>query len=63
MLPDKTHYSLAEAAERINCKPTDLLHYGAHKLITLYVGVPDRVILRIHDECVNAGVKGSHLAA
>jgi len=50
MLPDKTHYSLAEAAERINCKPTDLLHYGAHKLITLYVGVPDRVILRIHDE-------------
>ena len=50
MLPEKTHYSLAEAAERIQCKPNDLLHYGVQKLITLYVGVPDRVDLRIYDE-------------
>ncbi len=50
MLPEKTHYSLAEVAERIQCKPNDLLHYGVQKLITLYVGVPDQVDLRIYDE-------------
>lgn len=50
MLPDKTHYSLAEAAERIQCKPNDLLHYAVQNLITLYVGVPDRVVLRIYDD-------------
>jgi len=50
MLPDKTHYSLTEAAERLQCKPSDLLHFAVQKLITLYVGVPDRVVLRIYDD-------------
>jgi len=50
MLPDKTHYALTEAAERLQCKPSDLLHFAVQKLITLYVGVPDRVVLRIYDD-------------
>lgn len=50
MLPTKTHYSLAEAADLIKCQPNDLLHYAAQKLIVLYVGVPDGVILRVYDE-------------
>lgn len=61
MLPDKTHYSLAEAAERIQCKPNDLLHYAVQKLLTLYVGVPDRVVLRIYDEWTKQDVAPSFL--
>ena len=50
MLPHKTHHSLAEASEHVNCKPGDLLHYAVQKLITLYVGIPDGVYLRVYDE-------------
>lgn len=49
MLPDKTHYSLTEAAEFARCKPSDLLHYAVQTKITLYVGVPEWVNLRVCD--------------
>ena len=54
MHPDKTHYALAEAAELAKCKPLDLLHYAAQRKITLLVGVPDWVEVRIYDETTNS---------
>lgn len=45
----KTHYPLAEAAELAKCKPSDLLHQGVQNNITLLVGVPDWVDVRVYD--------------
>lgn len=54
MAQEKSHYSLAEAAEIAKCKPNDLLHYAAQMKITLLVGVPDWVDVRIYDETTNS---------
>lgn len=50
MFTEKFHYSLVEAAERVKCKPSDLLHYAVQQKIALLTGVPDGVVVRIHDE-------------
>jgi prophage regulatory protein len=50
MPPDRSHYPLAEAAELAKCKPSDLLHFGVQKQISLLVGVPDWVDLRVYDD-------------
>ena len=51
---DKSHYSLEEAAEVAKCRPGDLLHYAAQRKISLLVGVPDWVDVRIYDETTNS---------
>lgn len=45
----KSHYSLAEAADLLHCKPMDLIHKAVHEQITLLVGVPDNVRFRTYD--------------
>jgi hypothetical protein len=47
MPPSKAIYSLYEAAEIANCKPSDFLHEGAIGSISLLIGVPDGTILRL----------------
>ena len=47
---NKSHYSLAEAAEIAKCKPMDFLHDAIQRKIILHVGVPDRVDVRVYDE-------------
>lgn len=53
MLQEKSHYSLAEAAELATCKPLDLLHYAVQGKIFLLTGVPDGIDFRTYDEFTN----------
>lgn len=54
MLPNKTHYTLADAAEIVHCKPSDLLHFAVQGKIALLTGVPDWVDVRVYDEESNS---------
>lgn len=49
MLNEKSHYSLEEAADFLNCKVRDLIHLAVLEKITLLVGVPDNVRFRTYD--------------
>lgn len=49
MLNEKSHYSLEEAADLLNCKVRDLIHLAVLEKITLLVGVPDNVRFRTYD--------------
>lgn len=46
---EKSHYSLEEAADFLNCKVRDLIHLAVLEKITLLVGVPDNVRFRTYD--------------
>lgn len=46
---EKSHYSLEEAADLLNCKQRDLIHLAVQEKITLLVGVPDNVRFRTYD--------------
>lgn len=54
MLPNKTYYSLADAADVLDCKPSDLLNYAVQGKIVLLTGVPDWCDVRIYDELTNS---------
>lgn len=45
----KSHYSIEEAADLLNCKLRDLIHLAVQEKITLLVGVPDNVRLQTYD--------------
>lgn len=45
----KSHYSLNEAADLLNCKVRDLIHLAVQEKITLLAGVPDNVRFRTFD--------------
>lgn len=49
MFQEKSHYSLEEAAELLNCKLRDLIHLAVQEKIALLVGVPDNVRFRTYD--------------
>lgn len=53
-MPEKTYYSLEDAAVIAGCSPKDLLHYAVQRKISLLIGVPDWVDIRIYDETANA---------
>lgn len=46
---EKSHYALSEAAERLGCKPHDLIHLAATNEVVLLVGVPDGIGFRTYD--------------
>lgn len=49
MFSGKSHYSIDEAANLLNCKLRDLIHLAVQEKITLLVGVPDNVRFRTYD--------------
>lgn len=49
-LPKKSFYPLAEGATFVGCGVSDLVHYGGQSRISLVIGVPDGVALRVYDE-------------
>lgn len=49
----KSHYSIEEAADLLNCKLRDLVHLAVQEKITLLVGVPDNVRFRTYDAAAN----------
>lgn len=49
MLSAKSHYSLNEAADLLNCKVRDLIHLAVQEKVTLLAGVPDNVRFRTFD--------------
>lgn len=49
MPPNKTYYTLADAAERAQCESSDLIDYASQRLIPLLVGVPDWVDILVYD--------------
>lgn len=57
-LPEKLYFPIEEAAATLNCKATDLLHFGAIEKLTLIIGTPQFLeIVGIHkpqskDECL-----------
>ena len=53
-VPEKSYYSMTDAAEIAGCKPHDLLHYAAQSKISLLAGVPDWVEIRIYDAMENS---------
>lgn len=50
LLPHKSFYPLDEAATLAGCKVSDLVHYAGQNRISLVIGVPDWVVLRVYDE-------------
>lgn len=53
-VPERSYYSLIDAAAIAGCKPHDLLHYAAQSRISLLAGVPDWVEIRIYDAMQNS---------
>lgn len=53
-VPEKSYYSLIDAAAIAECKPHDLLHFAAQSKISLLAGVPDWVEIRIYDAMQNS---------
>lgn len=53
MLPDKTHYTLNDAAELLSCSPGDVLHLAVQRKLTLLIGRPDRIDVRVFEEQAN----------
>jgi prophage regulatory protein len=49
-LPHKSFYPLEEAATVAGCKVRDLVHYAGQSRISMLIGVPDGVTLRVYDE-------------
>ena len=58
MALEKSHYSLAEAADFAKCKSSDLLHYAVqNRRFALLIGVPDWVEVRAYDEATNTDIE------
>lgn len=53
MQPDKTHCTLDDAAGRLSCSPRDLLHLAVQRKVTLLIGIPDRIEVRVFDGHTN----------
>lgn len=51
------YHSLADAAEAAKCRPVDLLQYAVQGKLTLLVGVPDIVVIRVYDETTNSDIE------
>lgn len=54
MQPDKTHHTLEDAAGQLSCSPGDVLHLAVQRKVTLLIGVPDRIEVRVFDGHTNA---------
>ena len=51
------YYSLSDAAKIAKCRPVDLLHCAVQGKLTLLVGVPDFVVIRVFDDTTQSDIE------
>lgn len=57
MHTQRHYHSLAGASEAVKRKPEDLVHYAVQGKLTLLVGVPDSIVIRVYDETTNSDIE------